>query len=201
MCLAHTSSARAILSACGRLSTWSQLKPPDLTKHLRLSVSSVLLRGLHPSVAVRCVDYGNQSLRSDPPYVFVVIPRARRVHQSLFTTPFTAVTSLAASVWHLTIAPLVSKRVAPDVLLLNGPGTCFVLCIATYVNRVRRLVISLSSSQSLMHVEPILQFFGLKSPRLIYIESFARVRHLSLSARLLRPLVNRYAVHITIYRQ
>ncbi|KAI0745357.1 oligosaccharide biosynthesis protein Alg14 like-domain-containing protein [Earliella scabrosa] len=112
------------------------------------------------------------SLRSDCPYTFVVIPRARRVHQSLLTTPLTAAFSLAAAVWHITIAPLLSGPPVPQVLLLNGPGTCFVLCVATYLNR----------------------FLGLKSPRLIYIESFARVKNLSLSGTLLRPLVDRFVV-------
>ncbi|KAM5531671.1 hypothetical protein V8D89_014660 [Ganoderma adspersum] len=106
------------------------------------------------------------------PYSFVVIPRARRVHQSFLTTPFTVVLSLAASIWHITAAPIVLGPPAPEVLLLNGPGTCFVLCIATYLNR----------------------FLGLKSPKLIYVESFARVRHLSLSGKLLRPLVDRFIV-------
>ncbi|TBU33912.1 glycosyltransferase family 1 protein [Dichomitus squalens] len=109
---------------------------------------------------------------SDAPCSFVVIPRARRVHQSFLTAPFSAVFSLAASIWHLTASPLFSGPPAPDVLLLNGPGTCFVLCIAAYLSR----------------------FLGLKSPKLIYVESFARVRHLSLSGKLLRPLVDRFIV-------
>ncbi|TFK90584.1 glycosyltransferase family 1 protein [Polyporus arcularius HHB13444] len=112
------------------------------------------------------------SMRSDSRYTFVVIPRARRVHQTLLTTPFTAALSLIAAVWHITVGPLIAGPPVPEVLLLNGPGTCFVLCIATYLNR----------------------FLGLRSPKLIYIESFARVRHLSLSGKLLRPLVDRFIV-------
>ncbi|TBU45908.1 glycosyltransferase family 1 protein [Dichomitus squalens] len=108
----------------------------------------------------------------DAPCSFVVIPRARRVHQSFLTAPFSAALSLAASIWHLTASPLFFGPPAPDVLLLNGPGTCFVLCIAAYLSR----------------------FLGLKSPKLIYVESFARVRHLSLSGKLLRPLVDRFIV-------
>ncbi|KAH9858815.1 oligosaccharide biosynthesis protein Alg14 like-domain-containing protein [Lenzites betulinus] len=106
------------------------------------------------------------------PYTFIVIPRARRVHQPLLTTPATAAVSLAAAIWHLTIAPLVYGTPSAEVLLLNGPGTCFVLCIATYLNRI----------------------LGLSSLRLIYVESFARVRRLSLSGKLLRRLVDRFVV-------
>ncbi|KAI0779712.1 oligosaccharide biosynthesis protein Alg14-like protein [Fomes fomentarius] len=113
-----------------------------------------------------------EGLRSDPPFAFIVIPRARQVHQSLLTTPFSVATSLAASMWHITITPVFSGPPVPEVLLLNGPGTCFVLCIATHLNR----------------------FLGLKSPRLIYVESFARLKHLSLSGKLLRPLVDSFVV-------
>ncbi|KII92585.1 glycosyltransferase family 1 protein [Plicaturopsis crispa FD-325 SS-3] len=109
-------------------------------------------------------------------YRILTIPRARRVHQSLVTTPPTALLSLLSCLYHVTFAPLMSPQSwrSPfvDVLILNGPGTCFVLCAAVFVNRV----------------------LGLPSPKLIYIESFARVRSLSLSGKLLRPFVDRFIV-------
>jgi hypothetical protein len=40
----------------------------------------------------------------------------------------------------------------------------------------------------------LLQLFGLPSPQLVYIESWARVRSLSLTARLVRPFVDRFVV-------
>ena len=83
---------------------------------------------------------------SDPHYTFVIIPRARRVHQSLLTTPFSAALSLIAAVWHITAGPLVVGPPVPEVLILNGPGTCFVLCVATYLNRVRCSSLSLECS-------------------------------------------------------
>lgn len=46
------------------------------------------------------------------------------------------------------------------------------------------------SSSSLL----LLQLLGLPSPQLVYIESWARVRSLSLTARLLRPFVDRFVV-------
>ena len=45
------------------------------------------------------------------------------------------------------------------------------------------------SSAELIHGEQ--QFLGLPTPRLIYIESFTRVKDVSLSGRLLRPFVDR----------
>ncbi|KAI9455323.1 glycosyltransferase family 1 protein [Lactarius psammicola] len=88
-------------------------------------------------------------------YRILTIPRARRVHQNLLTLPVTALRSLLVSFYYVTLAPRLlgdSFRVDVDVLLLNGPGTCFVLCVAAYIN----------------------QFLGLPSPRLVYVETFAR---------------------------
>lgn len=48
------------------------------------------------------------------------------------------------------------------------------------------------------HVLEHPQFLGLHSPRIIYIESFARVKSLSLSGKLIRRWADRQ-VHITIY--
>ncbi|KAJ7287472.1 glycosyltransferase family 1 protein [Mycena rebaudengoi] len=109
-------------------------------------------------------------------YTILTIPRARHLHQSLVTTPPTALYSLLACIYHVTLAPILfpnSTRASfADVLILNGPGTCFVLCIAVYLNK----------------------FLGLSAPRIIYIESFARVESLSLSGRLLYPFVDRFVV-------
>ena len=50
-----------------------------------------------------------------------------------------------------------------DVLLMNGPGTCVVLCACVWIAR----------------------FVGWRTPRMVYVESFARVRTLSLSGQIL----------------
>ncbi|KAJ6586985.1 glycosyltransferase family 1 protein [Mycena vulgaris] len=109
---------------------------------------------------------------SPPQYTILTIPRARRVHQSLVTTPPTAFYSLLSCVYHVTLAHGRARSSFADVLILNGPGTCFVLCIAVYVNK----------------------FLGLSAPRVIYIESFARVKSLSLSGKLLYPFVDSFVV-------
>ncbi|KZT72074.1 glycosyltransferase family 1 protein, partial [Daedalea quercina L-15889] len=110
--------------------------------------------------------------RMRKPYAILTIPRARRVHQPLYTTPVTATRCLVACIYHVNLIPMVMHTSFADVLLLNGPGTCFVLCLAVYLNRI----------------------LGLPSPRLVYVESFARVRSLSLSGKLLRPFVDRFIV-------
>jgi len=38
------------------------------------------------------------------------------------------------------------------------------------------------------------KFFGLPAPTIIYVESFTRVKALSLSGKLIRPLVDRFIV-------
>ncbi|KAF9529365.1 oligosaccharide biosynthesis protein Alg14 like-domain-containing protein [Crepidotus variabilis] len=100
------------------------------------------------------------------------IPRARKVHQSLLSTPISTLYSLAFCVYHLTLPPLLTSGQSSfaDVLILNGPGTCFVLCVAVYVNK----------------------FLGLPAPKLIYVETFARVKALSLSGKLIRPIADRF---------
>jgi hypothetical protein len=79
--------------------------------------------------------YGTQS------YSILTIPRARRVHQSLLTTPASSIVSLFTCVYHVTIKPNLcfqeSHSGFADVLILNGPGTCFILCVAVYINKVR----------------------------------------------------------------
>ncbi|KAF7288683.1 UDP-N-acetylglucosamine transferase subunit ALG14 [Mycena chlorophos] len=101
-------------------------------------------------------------------YRILTIPRARRVHQPLLRTPPTALRALLVCIYHF----LLASAPIGDVLILNGPGTCFVLCIAAYINK----------------------FLGLPAPRLIYIETFARVQSLSLSGKLLYPFVDRFVV-------
>lgn len=69
-------------------------------------------------------------------YQILTIPRARRVHQNILTVPLTTLRSLLAAAYHVTLAPRLSRESAFEVLLLNGPGTCVVLCLAAYINRV-----------------------------------------------------------------
>ena len=59
------------------------------------------------------------------------------MHQPLYTTPVTAALSLLACLYHVTVTPMAKRTSFADVLVLNGPGTCFVLCLAVFINRVR----------------------------------------------------------------
>jgi hypothetical protein len=63
------------------------------------------------------------------------------------------------------------------------------ICIAVYFNKVSMLPCLRTRMNNCRKL--LGQFFGLKSPRLIYVESFARVNSLSLSGKLIRPFVDR----------
>lgn len=103
-----------------------------------------------------------------------VVPRARRVHQSLLTTPITSLKCL----WACTT--LLRSRGAPDVIITNGPGTGVILLFASLLLRF---------------LSPFFSFAkGHEKTRLIYVESLARVKKLSLSGKLLRRVVDRFVV-------
>ncbi|KZS98313.1 oligosaccharide biosynthesis protein Alg14 like protein, partial [Sistotremastrum niveocremeum HHB9708] len=116
--------------------------------------------------------FESRSQSTGPDYYVKFIPRARKVHQSLLSTPFSALVSLWSCLDLCVIGPLLSGKPFTEVVILNGPGTCVMICLAIYIARV----------------------CGLKSPRMIYVESFARVSSLSLSGKLLRPFVDRFIV-------
>ena len=84
------------------------------------------------------------------------IPRARQVKQSYFTSIFSTLRAIMS-----TFSCIFSFR--PDLVLCNGPGTCIPVCFCAYV----------------------LTFFGLKTTKIIYVESLCRVQRLSLSGLIL----------------
>ncbi|GAA5966868.1 hypothetical protein JCM3765_004582 [Sporobolomyces pararoseus] len=106
------------------------------------------------------------------------IPRARKVHQSYLTSPFTTLYSLSFCLYYITISPLLQsqqfQRKFADLILLNGPGSCVPIAFSAFL--------------------PRLFFLHESSPKLVYIESLARTKRLSLSAKLVRPIVDRFFV-------
>jgi beta-1,4-N-acetylglucosaminyltransferase len=123
-------------------------------------------------------------------YNIAVVPRARKIHQPLLTTPLTSLYTLMASFAPLLRAPPLLAGQAPttpyegaaanlpDLIITNGPATAVILILASLV----------------------LRFFNIKGAnsrgkcRTIYVESFARVKTLSLSGKLLLKVVDRFLV-------
>ncbi|KAF2745656.1 glycosyltransferase family 1 protein [Sporormia fimetaria CBS 119925] len=109
-----------------------------------------------------------------PNYIIHTLPRARRIHQSLLTTPLTALYALLS-----TLRLLLSRTTPPpDLIITNGPATGVIVVFAAL----------------------ILRFFNLRSVdaqgrcKTIYVESFARVTKLSLSGKCLVKVVDRFLV-------
>lgn len=96
------------------------------------------------------------------------IPRAREVGQSYFTSIFTTLQSIISS------AHIIFKT-KPDLLIINGPGTCLPIAFWTFIGRI----------------------IGLCQGKIIFCESFCRVNTLSLTGKILVKLnmVDLFLVH------
>lgn len=94
-------------------------------------------------------------------YRINLIKRSRSVGQSYFTSVFTTVMAILYSI------PLI-YRIRPQLLLVNGPGTCIPCCIITFI--LSRLL------------------FLIPKCKIVYVESICRVKKLSLTGKILYSL-------------
>jgi len=95
-----------------------------------------------------------------------MIPRSREVGQSYLTSIWTTIFALFASI-------NVVYKIMPDLILCNGPGTCIPICFAV------RLIRILTWNHKM---------------KIVYFESLARVKRLSLSGRILYWCVDYFIV-------
>ena len=93
--------------------------------------------------------------------------RAREVKQSYLTSIGTTLIGLLDSLRLILIY-------RPDLVVTNGPGTAVPLCYASFI------------VQKCLLVKP--------TSKLLFIESFCRVKTLSLSGKLLKPIVDKFVV-------
>lgn len=109
-------------------------------------------------------------------YSVVTVPRARKIHQPLITSPISCLQCAWACFNVLTTRGSVADL--PDLILTNGPATATVLIFTSV----------------------LLRFFDFKGchsqgkMRTVYIESWARVKKMSLSGRLLCWVADRVLV-------
>lgn len=125
-------------------------------------------------------------------YDISVVSRARRIHQSLLSTPFSSLKCLLecfavlnGSAANVAIAPK-GKRILsrntrrhsnyPDLILSNGPATGAIVILAAFILRF----LAMPGTKRKM--------------RTVYVESWARVRSLSLSGKILLRVVDRFIV-------
>lgn len=113
--------------------------------------------------------YDEPIVRLPPQGMVYKIPRAREVGQSYLSSIFTTFYSL------LYTAKLVLFTTRPDLLIINGPGTCLPIAIWTFVARL----------------------LGISYGNIVFIESFCRVKSLSLTGKVLWKIgiVDLFLVH------
>ena len=110
-----------------------------------------------------CVHYGYIRRQG---YSIHTVPRARRIHQSLLTTPLSSYYCLR------TCLSLLLSRL-PDLILTNGPATALIMILASTILRYFSFLPSFS------------RFGAAGKMRVIYVESWARVKRPSLSGRII----------------
>jgi beta-1,4-N-acetylglucosaminyltransferase len=120
--------------------------------------------------AVRAKEF--EEAQSGKSYTISTVPRAREIHQSLLSAPISCLKCLWACVGILT------QNGCPDVVLCNGPATATILVFTSVLLR-------------------LLDWKGCETQgrmRTVYVESWARVKRLSLSGKLLERVVDRFLV-------
>ena len=105
------------------------------------------------------------SLSSQYGAKFLTVPRARSVGEPLALSVIHTIISFT----HTAISLTKMVPELPDVLVINGPGTCVPIAYTLFA----------------------LKFLGLGRTKIIYVESLARVRDLSLSGKLVLPVADR----------
>ncbi|KAJ5477179.1 UDP-N-acetylglucosamine transferase subunit alg14 [Penicillium diatomitis] len=135
----------------------------------------------------------NSSPKENHDYTVVTIPRARRVHQSYLTAPFSTLQCFWACLLvllgrHPEQHPLPAeyKSSLPDIILANGPAVA--VCMMLAAKSLRFLIFCFKWTRTQDPDSEILKL------RTVYIESWARVRRLSMSGRILLPVADRFLV-------
>ncbi|KAJ5834367.1 hypothetical protein N7447_000393 [Penicillium robsamsonii] len=131
-------------------------------------------------------------------YTIVTVPRARRVHQSYLTAPFStlqcfwACLNVLRGVHPDQKLPKKYSSPYPDLILTNGPATA--VCVVAGAKLIRFFQCLARCITLGLGLRTTSAFASAPKLRAIYIESWARVSSLSTSGVLLLPLVDRFLV-------
>ncbi|KAJ5385252.1 hypothetical protein N7517_003163 [Penicillium concentricum] len=131
-------------------------------------------------------------------YTIVTVPRARRVHQSYLTAPFSTLQCFWACLNVLRglhpdqKLPKEYSSPYPDLILTNGPATA--VCVVAGAKLIRLIQCLAKCTTLSLSLRTISTFASAPKLRTIYIESWARVNSLSTSGVLLLPLADRFLV-------
>jgi beta-1,4-N-acetylglucosaminyltransferase len=126
-------------------------------------------------------------------YAIVTIPRARRVHQSYLTAPFSTLHCFWACLLvllgqHPDQRPLPTQYTSshPDIIVSNGPAVA--VCMILAAKFIRFFIYCFRWASGRGSKPEIARL------RTVYVESWARVRTLSVSGRILLPIADRFLV-------
>ncbi|KAJ5208216.1 hypothetical protein N7449_002595 [Penicillium cf. viridicatum] len=131
-------------------------------------------------------------------YTIVTVPRARRVHQSYLTAPFSTLQCFWACLNVLRglhpdqKLPKEYISLYPDLILTNGPATA--VCVVAGAKLIRFFLCFAKCTALCLGLRTLSSFTSAPKLRTIYIESWARVSSLSTSGVLLLPLADRFLV-------
>ncbi|KAI1122806.1 oligosaccharide biosynthesis protein Alg14 like-domain-containing protein [Nemania abortiva] len=147
---------------------------PEKSSHRRWAVGKDDMKSYDKILAFesRLLDRFSRHSVDSGTFDIVRFGRARYVHQSWLTTPFTAILSLLDILRILTTPPSqgpTPRPQYPGVIVTNGPGTGFLFLLVARALKLPRVVPA-------SHM------------RTIYVESWARVKSLSLTGKLIRKL-------------
>ena len=109
-------------------------------------------------------------------YSIHTVPRARQIHQSLLTSPLSSFRCLWACLKLLYWYP----NGYPDLVLTNGPATSLILILALTILRYFSFLPYVGSTG-----QRVQGHASSEKMRVIYIESWARVKRPSLSGRII----------------
>jgi beta-1,4-N-acetylglucosaminyltransferase len=178
--IAETDESRLLVLTAFRYRTWVSSSGDELSaQRARTFEDGLLSSSADSSYMIRSSskDEASQSPPRDEDVQILTVPRARKIHQSLLTAPISSLQCLFAC---LSVLAQCSnpERDMPDIILCNGPATATILVLAAL----------------------LLRFFDVRGchsrgkMRTVYVESWARVRKLSLSGKLLEWVVDRFIV-------
>lgn len=125
------------------------------------TMSANHMRDYEASLEALCKERGTDPGTHDA----VLVTRARRVHQSLLTTPVSALRSVLDILPALLSRPSGAAKAYPSMVFSNGPATGFFVALAIHLLKM-------------VYVVPE------DSMRFVYIESWARISTLSLTGKL-----------------
>ncbi|KAJ5678688.1 UDP-N-acetylglucosamine transferase subunit alg14 [Penicillium macrosclerotiorum] len=143
--------------------------------------------------AVKAAEFEARHSKEGNSYSIATIPRARRVHQSYWTAPFSTLQCFWACILvllrrHPDLTPLPAKYPSPypDIILSNGPAVAVCMILAAKVIRFCIFIPQwVTGRQSKPQVSRL---------RTVFVESWARVKKLSTSGVILLPLADKFLV-------